>query len=145
MNSQFSAEVYHTLVNGGFFIGVVVQLSIGLRRVVVGYRSTYPVDWTNGKLLVLRGSKIAIGLLTAVGWVFTFLSVQRVASPLSHGIIVDEVGLPLFGALASTLGWLWAATPKAWSNRVMYEVFTGFAVLLFIVVFMEYAPSKRFL
>ena len=93
MNSQFSAEVYHTLVNGGFFIGVVVQLSICLRRVVAG-RSTHPVDWTHGKLLMLRGCKIAIGLLTAVTWVFTFLSVQRVASPLSHGIIVDEVGLP---------------------------------------------------
>ena len=60
MNYQFSAEVYHTLVNGGFFIGVVVQLSICLRRVVAG-RSTHPVDWTHGKLLMLRGCKIAIG------------------------------------------------------------------------------------
>jgi hypothetical protein len=144
MNSEFSAEVYHTLVNGGLFIAVIVQLTICLRRVVAGYRSTYPVNWTHAKLLVLRSSRIAISLLTAAAWVTTISSVQRVASPLSHGIIVDEVGLPLFGALASTLGWLWVVTPKAWSNRAMCENFTGFAVLLFIVVFMEYAPPRRF-
>jgi hypothetical protein len=143
MSSEFSAEVYHTLVNAGFFTAALVQLSVCLRRILTGYRSSYPASWTTRKLLVLSGAQIAIGLLTAVAWAFTFFSIQRAASPFGHGIIVEEVGLPLFAALASTLGWLWAVTPRAWSNRATYEIVAGFVALLLLVVFMQYAPTGR--